>query len=68
MDFMFSQVHIGRIEAKHAAQNIASGKVLRKAGMRYRGHVREYEYYASKAEWHDADFYAITREEYMGTQ
>ncbi|MDR1117093.1 MAG: GNAT family N-acetyltransferase [Oscillospiraceae bacterium] len=65
IDFMFSEVGVDRITAKHSIKNIASGKVLKKAGMRYRGHVKEFEYYTSKSEWHDCDFYAITKEQYL---
>jgi ribosomal-protein-alanine N-acetyltransferase len=65
MNFMFFDVGLDRINAKHSIKNIASGKVLRKAGMRYRGHVKEFEYYTSKSEWHDCDFYAITKEQYL---
>jgi ribosomal-protein-alanine N-acetyltransferase len=64
MNFMFFDVGLDRINAKHSIKNIASGKVLRKAGMRYRGHVKEFEYYTSKSEWHDCDFYTITKEQY----
>lgn len=64
MSYMFSRVNIDRIDAKHSIKNIASGKVLKKAGMRYRGHVKEFEYYTSKSEWHDCDFYAITKEQF----
>lgn len=65
INFMFSEVGVDRIAAKHSIKNTASGKVLKKAGMRYRGHVKEYEYYTSKSEWHDCDFYAITKEQYL---
>lgn len=41
--YMFTEVGIHRIGAKHSIENIASGKVLKKAGMQYRGHVKEYE-------------------------
>ena len=56
---------MNRIAATHSVKNSVSGKVLRKAGMRYRGHVKEFEYYASKAQWHDYDFYSITKEQYL---
>ena len=65
MNFMFFEVGIDRIIAKHSIRNIASGMVLKKAGMRYRGHVKEYEYYTSKSEWHDCDFYSITKAQYL---
>ena len=65
LDFMFVEVGVDRITAKHAIENKASGKVLKKVGMRYRGHVKEFEYYTSKSQWQDCDFYAITREQYI---
>jgi ribosomal-protein-alanine N-acetyltransferase len=65
INYMFSEVGIDRISAKHSIKNAASGKVLKKAGMNYRGHVKEFEYYTSKSEWQDCDFYAITKEQYL---
>ena len=65
MNYMFVEVGVDSINAKHSINNIASGKVLKKVGMRYRGHVKEFEYYTSKSEWHDCDFYAITKEQYL---
>lgn len=65
MNYMFFEVGVERITAKHSIKNTASGRVLKKLGMRYRGHVKEYEYYGSKSEWHDCDFYAITKEQYI---
>jgi ribosomal-protein-alanine N-acetyltransferase len=65
MKFMFTEVGINRISAKHSIKNPASGKVLKKINMRYRGHVKEFEYYSSKSEWQDCDFYAITYDEFM---
>jgi ribosomal-protein-alanine N-acetyltransferase len=65
IDFMFTKVGIGRISAKHCIKNPASGKVLQKVNMKYKGHVKELEYYSSKSQWHDFDFYAITRDDYI---
>jgi ribosomal-protein-alanine N-acetyltransferase len=65
VNFMFTEVGIDRISAKHSVKNPASGKVLKKINMRYRGHVKEFEYYSSKSEWHDCDFYYITRNDFM---
>ena len=67
MNYMFLEVGLDRIVAKHSIKNIASGKVLQKVGMRYRGHVKEFEYYTNKSEWHDCDFYAITKKQYLKT-
>ncbi|QQO07648.1 GNAT family N-acetyltransferase [Breznakiella homolactica] len=58
--YMFSEVGLYKIDARHAVKNRASGTVLQKAGMAYTGHVKEYYYCHS--EWHDCDFYAITQE------
>jgi ribosomal-protein-alanine N-acetyltransferase len=57
--YMFSEIGLYRIDAKHSIKNIASGKVLKKAGMVYKGHVKEFYY--CNSEWHDCDFYAITK-------
>jgi len=61
--YMFTEVGINRIEAKHSIANGASGRVLHKAGMIYKGHVKEF-YYCNFA-WQDCDFYALTKEQYM---
>ena len=60
--YMLFDVGIGKIEAKHSIKNIASGKVLKKIGMVYKGHVKEV--YFSNLEWQDCDYYSITKEEY----
>jgi len=65
IDFMFNEVSTDRIEAKHAVKNVASGKVLKNAGMRYRGHVKEMDY--CDGEWLDCDFYLLTKEQYLST-
>lgn len=40
MAFLFDQVGMGRVEAKHAVQNPNSGKVMEKCGMVYEGTLR----------------------------
>jgi ribosomal-protein-alanine N-acetyltransferase len=65
MNFMFTEVGINRISAKHSIKNPASAKVLKKLNMRYKGHIKEFEYYSSKSEWHDFDFYALTRDDFL---
>jgi len=61
IDYMFSEIGVDRISAKHSTGNPVSGKVLQKAGMSHIGHVKAFEYYTSKAEWQDKDFYAISK-------
>jgi len=66
INYMFTEVGIDRIEAKHSINNIASGKVLKKSGMMYKGHVKEFYY--CNSEWQDCDFYALTKEQYLRTE
>ena len=63
INYMFSEVGLDRVDARHAVKNIASGKVLMNAGMRYRGHVKEFYY--CDLEWQDCDFYLLKREQYL---
>lgn len=42
IDFLFDEVGINRIQAKHDIDNPASGKVMQKAGMKYEGTLRQY--------------------------
>ncbi len=62
-DFAFSQMEVDHITADHFADNPASGAVMRKAGMRYIGtEPGKYEKHGIR---HDADLYAITKEEWQ---
>ena len=57
IDYGFDHLGLHRIYASHFAQNLASGRVLRKIGMRYegclRGHIRKW------GEFHDLEFYGM---------
>ena len=65
-DFAFRKMGMERIEADHMAENIGSGAVMRKAGMRYlRTDRAKYE---KNGVLHDAPVYAITREEWLENQ
>jgi ribosomal-protein-alanine N-acetyltransferase len=61
--YMLFDVGIEKIDAKHSVNNIPSGKVLKKVGMVYKGHVKEV--YFSNFEWQDCDYYSIIKEEYL---
>jgi RimJ/RimL family protein N-acetyltransferase len=63
INYMFSEVGIDRIDASHSTKNVASGKVLKKAGMYYRGHVKEW--YCCNLEWQDSDFYLLKKEQFV---
>lgn len=43
IDFMFEEVGVQRIQAKHDAGNPASGRVMQKCGMQYEGTMRKAE-------------------------
>jgi len=56
--FAFEKLEIQRIVADHMRENIASGKVMEKAGMRYvKTHLSKYE---KNGIHYDADEYVIT--------
>jgi ribosomal-protein-alanine N-acetyltransferase len=63
LEFMFSEVGINRIEASHSIRNVASGRVLEKAGLKREGLAKEY-YYCSQG-FQDSHLYGITRKEYF---
>ena len=63
INYMFSKVGLEKIDARHSVNNIASGKVLKKAGMYYKGHVKEF--YFCNSEWQDCDFYVLMKEQYL---
>ncbi len=66
IDFLFEEVHMNRIEAKHDPNNPHSGGVMRKCGMKYEGMARQ-------SGWNnqgvcDIACYSILREERSRTQ
>ena len=60
--FLFTEVGANRVESMHSVHNIASGKVMEKAGMKYEGTLRSYNY--SNYGISDAKMYSIIRSEY----
>ena len=64
--YMFTEVGVEKIEAKHSVKNPASGKVLRKAGFIFERH--EEKAFHCHNTWHDCDFYAITKTQYLQTE
>ena len=60
--FLFEEVGVQRVGARHDTNNPASGKVMSKCGLRYEGTLR-------KSDWNnqgicDAAYYGILKEEY----
>jgi len=60
IDYMFTNTDIERIEAYHAVENPASGKVMQKAGMVFEGHARHK--FKNNYGYYDSDMYGIIRE------
>lgn len=63
VDFGFGEMELERIEADHMAENVASGAVMRKAGMTYQGTVAGK--YEKNGKVYDSIVYAITRQQWM---
>ena len=59
IDYMFRVTDLERLEAFHAVENAASGRVMEAAGMRFEGLLRSY--YRTRAGFHDCALYAMTR-------
>ena len=61
--YMLFDIGLNRIEATHSVNNIASGRVLQKAGMILEGHAKDY--YFCNSGLQDSDLYAITKNTYL---
>jgi len=62
--FCFETLRLNRVEAQHETDNPASGAVMRHAGMRREGLLRQRIY--NKGRFVDVELYAILRSEYEG--
>jgi len=62
LDFAFNDLKLHRIEAGCAVENIASGKVLEKVGMKQEGMKRKK--LPIRGEWKDNYFYGILEEDF----
>ncbi|MDQ4003995.1 MAG: GNAT family N-acetyltransferase, partial [Actinomycetota bacterium] len=60
--FGFRKMGLNRIEARCIAKNIASARVMEKAGMTYEGTLREREFV--KGAYRDMKLYSVLRSEY----
>lgn len=61
MDYLFDEVDVNRIEARHDPRNVNSGKVMMKCGMKYEGTLRS-------ADWNnrgicDTCYYSLLKSE-----
>ena len=62
LEYAFGTLHLHRVEAQHEVSNPASGKVMRKCGMRHEGTLRGRLY--NKGRYVDVELYAILREDF----
>ena len=61
--FAFEKMEMQRIVADHMSENVASGKVMQKVGMRFvQKHLQKYE---KCGKYYDADEYAIDAEDWF---
>ena len=60
--FGFEELRLHRIQATHLPRNVASGRVMLKAGMTYEGTLRGY--YVKNGTFLDVAMYAILRDEW----
>lgn len=66
INYLFSEVGFNRIAAKHDTNNIASGKVMIKSGMKYEGTLREVKVRDDK-EFYDLAVYGILKTDWVSS-
>lgn len=64
--FLLLEVGFNRVEAYHSVNNPASGRVMRKAGMRFEGRMRQK--YLSRLGFEDSDMYAVLQSDLKGCE
>lgn len=62
--FFFEQVKVNRIEAKHDPNNVNSGRVMQKCGIKYEGTTRQNDW--SNQGIVDVVIYGLLRSDYFG--
>jgi len=67
LEFLFREVGMQRIAAYFDSENIASGKVMKKAGMSFEGTMRKYTK-DSNGNFKDCKLYSILKEEFFYEQ
>ncbi|MDF2946491.1 MAG: N-acetyltransferase [Bacillales bacterium] len=64
INYLFSEIGFNRITAKHDINNVASGKVMVKSGMKHEGTFRQ-AYIRNKKEFCDMAIYASIKSEWL---
>ncbi|MBR2578748.1 MAG: GNAT family N-acetyltransferase [Clostridia bacterium] len=67
LEYLFEKVGFHRIQLKHDVENIASGKVMIKNGLKREGIIRECEKTAS-GDWRDMMMYSVLYREFKDMQ
>ena len=65
MDFLFDQVGINKVQARHDPRNVHSGRVMKKCGMKYEGTLRQAD--RNNSGVCDAVYYGLLSEERLQT-
>ncbi|MBR5191907.1 MAG: GNAT family N-acetyltransferase [Clostridia bacterium] len=63
IDFLFEKVKVNRIESQHEPENIASGKVMQKCGLKYEQTLKQTDF--NNLGKCDAVVYGLLKEEYI---
>jgi [ribosomal protein S5]-alanine N-acetyltransferase len=66
ISFGFERMNLNRVEARCIVENVASARVMEKAGMAYEGTLRQREYI--KGAYRDINVYAILKNQYRGAR
>ena len=61
--FMFEEMKVNRVEARHDTNNPNSGKVMMKCGLKYEGTLRQSDF--NNQGIVDASYYSILANEYF---
>ncbi|WP_373599326.1 GNAT family N-acetyltransferase [Paraclostridium bifermentans] len=62
--YLFDEIGLNRIEARHNVDNIASGKVMIKSNMKYEGTLREAGKMKGENQFYDLAVYSILKSEW----
>ena len=63
ISYLFSDIGMNRIEAKHNTLNLASGRVMQKSGMKHEGILRQVQV-DKNGHFKDLAIYSILKSEY----
>lgn len=63
IEYSLEEIKFNRVQAFYRSENISSGKVMQKAGMKYEGTFKQYLFHDNY--FHDCIMYAITREDWI---